>query len=139
MEMIPENIYIQYFCGLQRFTTERVFDPSLFVDIRRRMRLDEFDKFNNLIIDKSELIKPKKIRIKNLEEIKKAEAGEEDFKYKEEEKKERERNHIEGKFGQAKRGYHMNNIKARLKNTSESWISAIIFVMNLTKLLMIFV
>lgn len=46
-----------------------------------------------------------------------------------------ERNHIEGKFGQAKRGYGMNNVKARLEDTSESWINAIFFVMNLTKLL----
>lgn len=34
------------------------------------------------------------------------------------------RNHVEGKFGQR-------------KNTSESWISAILFVMNLTKLMKI--
>ena len=52
-------------------------------------------------------------------------------------KKAAERNHIEGKFGQGKRGYGLNNIKARLKETSESWINAIFFVMNLTKLLQI--
>ncbi len=46
-----------------------------------------------------------------------------------------QRNHVEGKFGQAKRGYGLNNIKARLPETSESWIGAIFFVMNLTKLL----
>ncbi|MBS4057533.1 MAG: transposase, partial [Bacteroidales bacterium] len=50
-------------------------------------------------------------------------------------KKAAERNHVEGKFGQAKRGYGLNNIKARLASTSASWIQAIIFVMNLTKLL----
>ncbi len=43
-----------------------------------------------------------------------------------------ERNHIEGKFGQGKRGYGLNNIKARLPETSESWINAIFFVMNLS-------
>ncbi|MCD6367080.1 MAG: transposase [Bacteroidales bacterium] len=52
-------------------------------------------------------------------------------------KKAAERNHIEGKFGQAKRGYGLNNIKARLAETSESWVNSIIFVMNLTKLLQI--
>lgn len=46
-------------------------------------------------------------------------------------------NHVDGKFGQAKRGYGMNNIKARLASTSVSWIQAIIFVMNLTKLLQV--
>lgn len=50
-------------------------------------------------------------------------------------KKERgERNHIEGKFGQGKTKYNLNNIMAKLANTSESWIAAIIFVMNIIKL-----
>lgn len=45
-----------------------------------------------------------------------------------------ERNPIEGKFGQAKTGYGMNRIKARLSQTSESWIASIIMVLNLVKL-----
>lgn len=45
-----------------------------------------------------------------------------------------ERNPIEGKFGQAKRGYGMNRIQARLKQTSQSWIASIILVLNLVKL-----
>lgn len=50
-------------------------------------------------------------------------------------KKERgERNHIEGKFGQGKTKYKLNNIMAKLAKTSESWIAAIIFVMNIIKL-----
>ena len=44
-----------------------------------------------------------------------------------------ERNAIEGKFGQAKNGYELNRIRAKLQNTSESWISAILFVINLLK------
>jgi len=44
------------------------------------------------------------------------------------------RNAIEGKFGQGKNAYGLAKIKARLKNTSESWIMAIYFVMNLLKL-----
>jgi DDE family transposase len=42
-----------------------------------------------------------------------------------------ERNPIEGKFGQAKRKYGMGRIKARLAQTSESWIASIIMVLNL--------
>src|SRR5680860_1427749 len=50
-------------------------------------------------------------------------------------KKERgERNHIEGKFGQGKSKYKLNKILARLDQTSESWIAAIFFVMNILKL-----
>ncbi len=45
-----------------------------------------------------------------------------------------ERNPIEGKFGQAKTAYGLNRIKARLPNTSESWIATIILVLNLVKL-----
>ena len=45
-----------------------------------------------------------------------------------------QRNPIEGKFGQAKTTYGMNRIKARLQQTSESWIATIIMVLNLVKL-----
>ena len=45
-----------------------------------------------------------------------------------------ERNPIEGKFGQAKTAYGLDNIKARLKETSESWIACIFMVLNLVKL-----
>lgn len=44
-----------------------------------------------------------------------------------------ERNQVEGKFGQGKRGYGLNDIRARLSSTSRSWIGAIIFVMNLIR------
>jgi len=46
-----------------------------------------------------------------------------------------ERNPIEGKFGQAKTAYGMNRIRARLQQTSESWIATIVLVLNLVKLI----
>ena len=64
IEMIQENIYLQYFCGLKAFTTKVLFDPSLFVDIRKRLGGLEFEKFNQLIISRSEQIKPHQARIK---------------------------------------------------------------------------
>jgi IS5 family transposase len=45
-----------------------------------------------------------------------------------------ERNPIEGKFGQAKVGYGLERIKAKLKATSESWIATITLVLNLVNL-----
>jgi hypothetical protein len=45
-----------------------------------------------------------------------------------------ERNPVEGKFGQAKTANGLNRIRARLQNTSESWIASIILVLNLVKL-----
>lgn len=42
-----------------------------------------------------------------------------------------ERNQIEGKFGQGKNGYDLNQIRAKLMKTSESWVACIFFIMNL--------
>ncbi len=42
------------------------------------------------------------------------------------------RNAIEGKFGVGKRKFGLDRILAKLKNTSESWIAAIVLVMNIT-------
>jgi len=64
IEMIKENIYLQYFCGLKEFTTKEVFDPSLFVDIRKRLGGEEFERFNRYIIEESEKLKPHQARIK---------------------------------------------------------------------------
>jgi IS5 family transposase len=41
------------------------------------------------------------------------------------------RNHVEGKFGQGKSGYELNEIKAKYANTSASWVAAVYFVMNI--------
>ena len=53
------------------------------------------------------------------------------YQKRKERKEATERNHIEGKFGQGKNGYHLNEIRARLSATSESWVACIFFVMNL--------
>lgn len=45
-----------------------------------------------------------------------------------------ERNPIEGKFGQAKNGYGMERIRARLQQTSQTWVAMILLVVNLVKL-----
>jgi IS5 family transposase len=41
------------------------------------------------------------------------------------------RNGIEGKFGEGKRKYDLDLVKAKTMRTSESWIAAVFFVMNL--------
>jgi hypothetical protein len=43
-----------------------------------------------------------------------------------------ERNHIEGRIGNAKQALSLNQIKAKLRNTSETWIAATLFVLNLS-------
>jgi len=44
-----------------------------------------------------------------------------------------ERNPIEGKFGQGKLAYRLDCIRAKLKETSESWIACIALMLNLVK------
>jgi IS5 family transposase len=41
------------------------------------------------------------------------------------------RNQIEGKFGEGKRRYSLDCVKAKTRVTSESWIATVFFVMNL--------
>ena len=60
--MISENIYLQYFCGLQSFQVAEPFHPTVFVDIRKRMGGEQFDMWNELIIEKADSLKPKKER-----------------------------------------------------------------------------
>ena len=47
------------------------------------------------------------------------------------------RSQIEGKFGQGKNGYGLRKIRARRADTSESWIAAIFFVMNLVRFILL--
>ena len=44
-----------------------------------------------------------------------------------------ERNAVEGRIGNAKQAYSLNQIKAKLKTTSQTWIAATLFVLNLSR------
>ena len=44
-------------------------------------------------------------------------------------------NQIEGKIGQAKQGYGLNDVKVKLASTSNSWIGLTLFVLMLFTLL----
>ena len=44
IEIIRESPYMQYFCGLHEFTDKPIFDPSLFVTIRKRLSEEELNK-----------------------------------------------------------------------------------------------
>lgn len=45
------------------------------------------------------------------------------------------RNHVEGKFGQGKNAYGLNQIRARRNDTSEAWLGAIFLALNITRLM----
>jgi hypothetical protein len=53
IEAIKENPYMQFFLGFDHFSSEPVFDPSLFVHIRKRLGNADFDKMNQVIIAKA--------------------------------------------------------------------------------------
>ena len=52
IETIKENSYMQFMLGLKEFQEEPVFDPSLFVTLRKRMSAELFDQFNQQIMAK---------------------------------------------------------------------------------------
>ena len=60
IEMIRENIYLQYFLGYSSFNPDPPFDASLFVTLRKRMGTDKFDEMNCRIIEKAKGIDKKK-------------------------------------------------------------------------------
>jgi hypothetical protein len=60
IEEIRENPYLQYFIGLKEFSYERVFDPSLFVTLRKRMGVAVFDEMTEAFIKKLEAVKQTK-------------------------------------------------------------------------------
>lgn len=43
IDMIKENPYMQYLCGLSEFTDKPIFDASLFVTIRKRISMEEIN------------------------------------------------------------------------------------------------
>ena len=50
VDQISENIYMQYFLGYPSFTNETPFDPSLFVEFRKRLGMDNLNAINEKII-----------------------------------------------------------------------------------------
>lgn len=50
VDLISENIYMQYFLGYSGFTDEKPFDASLFVDFRKRLEIDNVNAINERIV-----------------------------------------------------------------------------------------
>ena len=55
IEDIRENPYMQYFFSHKEFVYDRVFDPSLFVTLRKRMGLAVFDQMTDAFMKKMRL------------------------------------------------------------------------------------
>lgn len=50
---IQENPYMQYMCGLTEYTDKPLFDPSLFVTIRKRITIDDINRLTLELAKKS--------------------------------------------------------------------------------------
>jgi len=59
VEMIRENPYMQYLCGLEEFTDQPIFDPSLFVDLRKRISEDDINKMTESLLKREQEMKEK--------------------------------------------------------------------------------
>ena len=73
-EVIPEiqmNPYYQYFVGLKAFTHQPIFDPSLFVRLRKRMGKDIFEELNQAFIDEVSRLEKDEKKTKSSQDKKK--------------------------------------------------------------------
>jgi hypothetical protein len=57
IEMIQENPYMQYLCGLGEFTDQPIFDSSLFVDLRKRISDNDISKMTEALLKREQQMK----------------------------------------------------------------------------------
>ena len=50
IQQIQENVYMQYFIGYSSFSDTAAFDPSLFVELRKRLGIEQINAINEHII-----------------------------------------------------------------------------------------
>lgn len=62
IEIIKESPYMQYFCGLHEFTEKPIFDPSLFVTIRKRISEEELNKMTVRLLNRQKRLLEEKRR-----------------------------------------------------------------------------
>ena len=62
IQMIQENPYMQYMCGLTEFTDQPIFDPTLFVDLRKRINDDDINKMTEALFKREQEMKDKKMK-----------------------------------------------------------------------------
>ena len=57
IDMIRENPYMQYLCGLEEFTDQPIFDPTLFVSLRKRITIDDLNKMTVHLLKREQEMK----------------------------------------------------------------------------------
>jgi hypothetical protein len=56
IETIRENPYMQYLCGLSEFTDKKIFNPTLFVVIRKRISEEEINEMTLKVLQQQQRI-----------------------------------------------------------------------------------
>jgi hypothetical protein len=51
IQQIRENVYMQYFIGYSGFSSSAPFDPSLFVELRSRLDMEQINAINERIVE----------------------------------------------------------------------------------------
>jgi hypothetical protein len=70
IQQIRENVYMQYFIGYSGFSSEAPFDPSLFVELRSRLGMEQINAINERVIgfiDEQSAISTPDASVKELE------------------------------------------------------------------------
>ena len=114
-------IQVEQFKERFGFYPEAVITDGIYGTRENRLWLDE----KNIRFSGKPLGRPPKVTPENQEQFK--------AERKRRQKESGIRSRIEGKFGEGKRGYDLDLVKAKRPDTSESWIAAIFFVMNIAR------
>ena len=149
VEQIRENPYLQYFLGFRKFSYEKPFDSSLMVRFRQRFGKERLNEINETMFGvypesvHVDMIYRNRGNIRYCHErgirISGPRLGRPPIEpdpavIKQARQDARDRNCSEGKFGEGKRRYGLNLIKAKLQETSETVIIMNLIVMNLARL-----
>jgi len=103
------------------FYPEVVIGDGIYGTRSNRLWLEE----KNIRFSGKPLGRPPKVTAENSEQLK--------IERKQRQKENGIRSRIEGKFGEGKRGYDLDLVKAKWPETSESWVAAVFFVMNIAR------
>ena len=69
---LTENPYLQFFVGLPKFQSDAPFDSSTLTNVRKRLGEEEFDNFENILIEdltSKKLLKPKGLLVEDRKSV----------------------------------------------------------------------
>jgi hypothetical protein len=64
VEQIKENLYLQYFIGMESYSSEEPFEASMMVHFRKRIGMELTNKINKEMVKKVEGVEKKRKKMK---------------------------------------------------------------------------